>query len=59
MKKINQQGKEGINNTIEIGSLRVASENASIKELMEVVDKILSKHKEIVSKEKSLPMMFG
>lgn len=38
-------------NAIRIGNLRVESGDATIKELHKVVDKILRKHKKVVSKE--------
>ena len=50
-------------NKIEVGTLCVESSTANIKELLEVVDKLLSKHKRIIMnikrKENPLPVMFG
>jgi len=50
-------------NRIEVGELVVESSTSDIKELHEVVDKLLTKHRKTLTnikrKEPKIPMMFG
>lgn len=63
MKKLKtKKAKKAILNRIEVGNMSVMSENADIKELLTVADKILTKHKDLISKNKpdqSRSHMFG